>query len=169
MKLLPCMTFCPVSGYKTRGVYRTLNSYLENTYNLNDIFEAESLRTIKNDSLYYWRDVKTIFQGRCFTVCDLVKRGAKKEVIINLSFKQDIKLFIHSKGEEFWLSASYVFPTEVGSTVLNIANGKNITGAVLMATQKDTILLNQENNPCMEYNEDKQVSISSTLHESFFV
>ena len=112
-KLLPCMTLCPVSGYKTKGVYASPKSFLENTCNLNDIFEAESKRKIKNESLYFCREVKTIFQGRCFTVCDLVERAPKQEVIINLSFKQDLKLFVHRRGEEFWLSASYVFPLKL--------------------------------------------------------
>ena len=140
---------------KQKEVYASPKSFLENTCNLNDIFEAESKRKIKNESLYFWREVKTIFQGRCFTVCDLVERAPKQEVIINLSFKQDLKLFVHRRGEELWLSASYVFPTEVGSTVLNVANRKNMCGAVLMVTQRNTTLLNQKNNPCIEYIDDE--------------
>ena len=48
---------------------------------------------------------------------------------VGFQAKWDVKVFIHNPGEEFWLSGSAVFPTEVSSLSLDIANDAGVVGA----------------------------------------
>jgi hypothetical protein len=64
----------------------------------------------------------------------------------------DLQIYVHQKGEEFWLS-TYEFPTEIVMFKLKTKNASDmiIFGATIK--EKETTLLNNENNICQSYSE----------------
>lgn len=146
---LPCVTFCPVEVFKKRGFYYEEKSYLENTFRLEDIFHDYTLQIIKNKTNFLTKEIHTFYFGTCFTLCCLTYFEAKASVFIKFRYLSDIKLFVHGPGEEFWLLASFTFPSEVGNVNLNIQEESNIVVAAVAIKETDTVYLNQEHSPCV--------------------
>jgi hypothetical protein len=57
-KHLPCITFCPAKAFRTRGLFFTENLFLENTFNLTDIFDQASVTLLDNKTLYTLIEVR---------------------------------------------------------------------------------------------------------------
>jgi hypothetical protein len=67
-KLLPSFTFCPWPVYKKRGFYFSDSDFLNNTYEFTDIFSNFSMSILTNKSLYTWKETRSIYYGRCYTI-----------------------------------------------------------------------------------------------------
>jgi hypothetical protein len=151
-KLLPCFTFCALDAYKTPGLHYTSKQFVENTFDLEDFFEDETMLQIKNKSLYSLTQTWTVYYGRCHTACYLQK--VRMELTsFYLKNTLDMKVFIHDKGDEFWTTLGF-FP--VDQEVLHLNFGvllKTRVIAIGMTTRKKTFLPN-ENFPCQPYSED---------------
>ena len=63
--------------------------------------------------------MSSYLSGRCITACKHGKVKVKIPFFLTLKLKEDYKVYIHQRDEEFWLSASLTFPTDVGSTTVN--------------------------------------------------
>jgi hypothetical protein len=73
-KTLPCLTFCPMSGYKNLAEYHTdIKSYLEDTFGKEDIFLNRTLQQFENGSEWLVKELNTISLGRCTMACYKLK------------------------------------------------------------------------------------------------
>ncbi len=72
VKVLPCISFCAFDSFKYTGIYFNEESYLNCTYELNDIFDDEMVVSLSNNSEYYMVESKTLMAGRCYTACHQV-------------------------------------------------------------------------------------------------
>ena len=70
-KLLPCLTLYALPAYRHHGFYYTEAMFVNNTFNIEDIFDKETLRDLKNNSLFHVIETYSLFYGRCFTICYL--------------------------------------------------------------------------------------------------
>ena len=63
---LPCLTFCPMSGYRNLVEFHENNeSYVNDTFGMEDIFTNETLIGFKNESRWFVKNLNTISMGRC--------------------------------------------------------------------------------------------------------
>ena len=72
-KLLPCLTFCPLSAFKKQGFYFDNDNFIENTFEKEDLFY--NITQISDNSSYHLEEIRGISIGRCYMLCYL------KEVI----------------------------------------------------------------------------------------
>jgi hypothetical protein len=94
--------------------------------------------------------------GRCYTACNLRRRKAKEvNNELSLKYRDEIQVYVHQPGEEFWLISPHIFPMEVGTFTLQIQNNSEIVGAEIKITRKDHSQLNQESTPCLEHQENR--------------
>ena len=151
-KPLPCFTFCASEAYKTAGLHFTSKQFVENTFDLEDFFEDETMVEIKNSSLYSLTQTWSVYLGRCHTLCYIPAVGLE---LTSLYLKKslDLKMFIHNRGEEFWTTLSH-FP--VDQAILHFEFAPHIKTRVILngMTTKEKTFLPNENLPCQSYSED---------------
>ena len=84
-KELPCFTLCPWKSFKEKGFH------YENTDFMNSTFEQHELIDLGNSSdLYNVTTLKSIFLGRCYTICSSKKIKKKETVMITLLKATDV-------------------------------------------------------------------------------
>ncbi len=74
-KLLPYLTFCPWPAFRNKEFYFTEADYLNNTFDLGDIFDEETVSNLTNLDLYFLKEVRTLAYGRCYTILKKVKKN----------------------------------------------------------------------------------------------
>ena len=109
---------------------------------------------LSNSTAYRFHEIRTLYFGRCFTICPLQKYAAKERAVFSFKYKQNIQVYVHETGEEFWLTGTNSFPSEVGTFVLQVKGDDQIVGAGVKITQKDTTLLSLDSTPCLEVDND---------------
>ncbi len=121
-----------MAGYKKRGFHYSTEQFLENTFELNDIFHSKSIAKLRNSSLYSLNEVWSTYLGRCYTVCYL---PMVKYLIYDLFLKQtfDLKMYVHNYGEEYWLTFDEI-PTKNNFIILNANNQDGFVSALLPLT-----------------------------------
>ena len=67
-KLLPSLTLCPITSYKTKGSFFNMETVLNNTFAMEKIFSPTTIKMLKNESVYSVKDVFSVLLGRCFMV-----------------------------------------------------------------------------------------------------
>ena len=96
-KILPCLTFCPKSGYKNLFQYHASNiSYKTDTFGPEEIFTNETQSDFRNESKWLVKELHTVGLGRCTMACfklnmsymDLVN-GPK--IVLNSSRSYQVK------------------------------------------------------------------------------
>jgi hypothetical protein len=128
-KNLPCMTFwtfCPMPGYKRKGFFYTEKTSTENSYSLEDMFNERTASFFKNESLFDVKSTTSQIFGQCYTVCCLISVPPKyNKFLYGLRSSFDIKVFIHQKWADFWLTGFGDFPIDISSVIIesNISNG----------------------------------------------
>ena len=58
---------------RSKGFFFTPETYREKTFNIEDVFDNETLVELRNSSLYHVTETNSLFYGRCFTICYLKK------------------------------------------------------------------------------------------------
>ena len=97
--MLPCITFCPLPGFKDQyNVFTDTESYVNDTYGMEDIFEPEILEQIHDSNIWFSKEIFTTIMGQCSMTC------YKKEVKAIEFIKDSINIFHYDKDE---LSGEY--------------------------------------------------------------
>ena len=127
-KPLPCITFCPLQGFKTKGFFYTNQSYLENSFSPEELFHLDSLQIFQNKSKFVFKEVRTILNGRCYTLC-----SSFTDIGILVTTNFNFIIFIHNDGDEFWVifGLSYLFDMADTIIQLNRTDGINIGKSVV--------------------------------------
>ena len=79
-KFLPCLTFCPLNGFKSRQFNYENETFTKETFSEEEIFSDVNLTSFRNRSLFYIEEIKGVFIGRCYMVCYL-REGAEVDAI----------------------------------------------------------------------------------------
>ena len=61
------------NGARSKGFYYTRQKFIENTFNIDDVFDKDTMEELKNETLYEVTETNSLFYGRCFTICHLKK------------------------------------------------------------------------------------------------
>jgi len=127
----------------------TNQDFLENTYNFEEIFNNMTISDFKTTYIMSVKTVNSIFFGRCYTICPMEKIEPFIKNYITLSDSTNIEVFLHSVGEEFWLT--YVCPTEISSVMLKIVENQGMKFASVTFKEIRTNILDKSNSPCKNY------------------
>ena len=148
LKPLPACTICPMSGFKQRGFfYKKEDAYI-NTLNLDEIISAADINDTK--SLMYQQPIAQQI-GRCFSLYN--KTGLRLYTGFEMFFKtsNDLKVFIHHKGDELWLAGLQEFPFEVATLHLQITKWQNFSFADIGLKEVRSIFQTKPERPCVDY------------------
>jgi len=82
---LPCLTACPMKGFKKSGFFFTETDFLSNSYSANDLLNL-NLSTFEFGNQLEIFEVRNHHLGRCFTIC--FKSQVSEDEIAYISFKR---------------------------------------------------------------------------------
>ena len=69
-KLLPCLTFCPLPGFKgNHNPESNLQNYFDETFGINETFPPKMIQQFDNSSNWLVKEVFTTAMGRCSMTC----------------------------------------------------------------------------------------------------
>ena len=89
-KSLPCVTFCPYSSFKKKGLFFKHEDFIQQTYEKEELFYNFHKSKLANKSLYQIEEVRGVFNGRCYMACYLPLVDVKEQVFIPLLKQHDI-------------------------------------------------------------------------------
>ena len=112
-KLLPCLTFCIADGFKELGLHFTHQDFVQQTFDMEDIFGSITVVELQNVSLFQTTVSYTLVLGRCYTVCPKELKQKNGFIKFRLQRQHEFKLFIHLPGEEFWINTQLGYPLEM--------------------------------------------------------
>ena len=78
------------TGYRTKGFYYSNSSFKANTFDLEEIFNQGCSSFLRYDRTIYLKEVRSLFFGRCYTICFTVIFVA--QLIIVLFMKKRLQL-----------------------------------------------------------------------------
>jgi hypothetical protein len=87
------------------GTPYTSEEYNKSVTYLEDIFTSETLKDLRNGSLYSMKEIRTSTYGLLFSICHLVKTPVINGLFFNLKANGgNYELYFYSKGNEFWFN-----------------------------------------------------------------
>lgn len=119
-KKLPCITICAWSAFRKRGFYFTNKDYIENTYDIADFFADQTLQNITNKTTHSYKEVPTIYHGRCYKICSFEEQPLGTFIIWELKNNFNYKFYIHNDGDEFWLTGGVIYFVDMAQTTLEV-------------------------------------------------
>jgi len=93
-----------VPAYKVPGFHYKALDFNLSTYNLDDIFNSETVEMLNNGTGYLVTTVSSLYFGRCYTITKL--EGVPvfdPDMAFNLKKDWDVIVYIHTRGDELWL------------------------------------------------------------------
>ena len=83
-------------------------------------------------------------------MCTLGKVSVGTKLHLTMQKKFDLRIFVHSKDDEFWLTDAYPL-TDIFSARIPYNSDLTLSIAELSVTEKQTFLLNKKISPCKSY------------------
>ena len=96
-------------------------------------------------------EVNSFNLGRCYTVCNVRLWAKKFGPILHLKKEFDVRVFVHTDGDEFWLNGISEFPFEIPSFIMETSNTKNIAATTVSLTEVESYFLNKDELQCKTY------------------
>ena len=148
----PYFTVCPLPGFRKQGYFFRRSEFFNNSFNLDEIFDPETVTSLKNESQYSVTEVLSLYFGRCYCIKKL-----QEDRLFVWRFKGlwDTMVYLHTKGEEFWLVLAY-FPMQDSSVNIDTHNNDGIRSADLSFGTKQMKVLPREELPCRDYGASDQ-------------
>ena len=156
-KTLPCMTICPMPGFKKKGFFYSEKLLKENSFSLEEIFSPNTSSLFKNSSTFSIKYTTSQQLGQCITVCYMIPFPPKlSPLIFGINQNLDLKVFIHQKNTDFWMTGFKEFPIDDPSSVfIESNNSKGFHGANLNVAEVETTYLSLDEKECKPPSEDK--------------
>ena len=110
--LSPSITFCQAPGWKSPGPFKNSGEFSNNTYSWEEIFHPQSLKVLKNESLYNITQTYASYYGLCFTMQKLTPERVSDhsfQIVVNNTV--DYIYYLHELCENEYLFMS-VYPHE---------------------------------------------------------
>ena len=139
-KLFPCFTIRYLSPYKKRGFYYNISQFQENTFDLDDIFENDTIVKLKNITLFNVAEIHSILHGKCYALCPLTLLALNETISLFIENKQNVEILIYRQGEEFWLTLAR-FPLTVGSVKIESKNSDQMVSVDIKVLFSHTIFI----------------------------
>ncbi len=133
-----------------RGFHYTQIDFDENTFKESDIFDVTTLQILRNTSLHYFKAIKTFDFGICYTICFHAKVSVGSKSYLQTMRKFDLRVFVHSKGDEFWLTNAYPL-IEIFSIRIPSITDSNFYLAEFSVKEKQMFFLSKQISPCKFY------------------
>ena len=150
-KQLPCFTLCPVSGFKKKGFFFRVSDLRKNSLELENILSPVTQFDLKNSANFTISEKLSQLSGRCYTICNLNKWRQKDGPFFFFKYNSDVKIFVHGKGAEFWLSGFGEFPSEVSSVNLGIQNKSGLSTSLMSFKEIESTFISKDEQPCKYY------------------
>ena len=77
--------------------------YNNSVYKLEEIFNQHTVSELKSSN-FTLTHIDTLVFGRCFTICPQRVMAANDFLTLRAKNNFDLKMILHPKGEEVWLS-----------------------------------------------------------------
>jgi len=104
------------------------------------------------------KEVESIKNGRCFTIYFKNMLALGDETKIKLKRKDDLVIYIHNCGDEFWLNW-IEFPFDISTFQLNVKSNEDAIRTSILFSETHTEYMDKVIAPCADYN--------SNLDESY--
>ena len=146
-KPLPAMTICPMTGFKQEGFFYKQGDVLNNTLDLRDIIIPATYNDTR--SMMYQEPIAQQI-GRCFSLKDNHGYQVYYGMKLHFNTTNDLKIYIHAKGDELWLTGFQEFPYEVATFTLDITKKQNSL-ALLSMKEVSSVRQSKPEMPCTDY------------------
>ena len=117
-----------MSGFRKRGFYYLDQNFTQNTFEMEDFFMERTLNEIKNCSLYKYEEVRSMFFGRCYKICDVDELTSVNFKVWEIKTESNYKLIVHNDGDEIWLTSAITYATAMTEIVLEVNRTDGIKG-----------------------------------------
>ena len=110
--LSPSITFCPAPAWKSPGPFKNSGEFSNNTYSWEEIFHPQTLKVLKNESLYNVTQTYASYYGLCFTMQKLTPERVSDysfQIVVNNTV--DYIYYLHEPYENEYLFMS-IYPHE---------------------------------------------------------
>ena len=67
----PYFTVCPMPGFRKQGYFFRRSEFFNNSFNLDEVFDAKMVSRLKNESQYLVTEVLSLHFGRCYCIKNL--------------------------------------------------------------------------------------------------
>jgi hypothetical protein len=68
-RLLPPLTVCPTPAYKTKGIFPNNQTYLQNTFSMEEIFAPSTIDHLKGENPFFSiTEIWSFLLGRCYLI-----------------------------------------------------------------------------------------------------
>jgi hypothetical protein len=128
------------------------------------MFNERTASFFKNESLFDVKSTTSQIFGQCYTVCCLISVPPKcNKFLYGLRSNFDIKVFIHQKWADFWLTGFGDFPIDISSVIIesNISNG--MVAAVLTFSEVENTFLSKVKSKCKTNTEDTSKELNDYI------
>ena len=143
---MPGMTFCSSKAFKTKGDHYKEEDFNANVYKLEEIFGGESLALFRNTSRFKVTETRSKYNGLCHTIIDKINdyREDGDTLIFDIRKDNDVKVFVHEPGDEFWLIGGY-FPRPAFEVVITTKSNPLYSFADLRLKLSESTIVNKVN------------------------
>ena len=127
--LAPVISLWPGTAWKKIGPFRNDHDFNESTYTWGEIFHPDTLKVLRNESLYTIKVQYASYYGLCFVLQKLTPEKVSDysfQIVVNDTL--DYNYYLHEPYENEYLLMS-VYPYEVPIVNINAANDDFIGGA----------------------------------------
>ena len=125
----PTITICPGEAWKVPGPFINDEQFMNSIYSPEEIFHPKTLRALRNESLFVFKQQYSSYYGMCFVLQKLTAEKISDysfQIVINNSM--DYNYYLHEPLENEWLLLS-VYPYEVNVNHIDANNDDGIGGA----------------------------------------
>lgn len=98
--LLPSITICPAPAWKKMGPFLTPHEMEESAFYAEEMFHPESLKAMKDETIFQFSPTNTIYYGRCHTIKNIDAGLAPDPFKIMLNNSIDYIFYLHEPSEE---------------------------------------------------------------------
>ena len=88
-KYLPCITVCPWKAFKNKGFYYNFQDFLNNTFEQIELI-PNIASGIYNITSFHIEAISSIYLGRCYMMCYLLKVKKNDKINILLTKHMDV-------------------------------------------------------------------------------
>jgi hypothetical protein len=68
-RLLPPLTVCPLPAYKSKGIFHNNQTYLNNTFSMEEVFAPYTLEELKSENPFLSiTEIRSFLLGRCYMI-----------------------------------------------------------------------------------------------------
>jgi hypothetical protein len=140
-----------LAGFKKKGFFYKVDDLLNNSIRLDEIISDQNYsETIK----YIYNEPISQQAGKCFSYHEDKEFKLSSGYSLFFKMNHDFKIYIHKKGDEFWLSGYQIFPMNTAFVTLEVNRKKNWSLGQASFREIRSVLHSKDDLPCINYAKD---------------